>query len=212
VVLAHGMGTGRWAWADEVVALADEARVIVYDRLGYGDTPAPEGYEGTSVAEQGEDLVGLVHELDATPAVLVGRDLAALACLHVLLHHPGLAAGAVLVDPPLFSLVPTATDALTAERIALGELVQRSGPRAAMEAWLGAPTDAPPRAFFADYGGLATLEVTRRALRAVAVPVGVVATATAAGHVRAATAALLDALPTARPAGDVLAAIRGLLG
>jgi len=171
----------------------------------------PEAYEGTSVAEQGEDLAGLVAERDAAPAVLVGADFAALACLHVLLRHPDLAAGAVLVDPPLLSLVPTATDALTAERIALGEVVQRSGPRAAMESWLGAPTDAPPRAFFADYGGLATLGVTRRELRAIAVPVAVVVTPGAPGHVRGAARELLAALSAGREADDVVAAVRGLL-
>jgi pimeloyl-ACP methyl ester carboxylesterase len=211
VVLAHGMGTGRWEWAEEAATLAREARAIAYDRRGYGGSPPPEAYEGTSVAEQGEDLAGLVVEREAAPAVLVGRDLAALACLHVLLRHPELAAGAVLVDPPLLSLVPTATDALTAERIALGEHVQRSGPRGAMEAWLGGRTDASPRAFFADYGGLATLEVTRRQLRGIRSPVAVFVTPDAPGHVRAAAAALLAELSAGREADDVVAAVRTLI-
>jgi pimeloyl-ACP methyl ester carboxylesterase len=205
------MGGSRAAWADEAATLADGARAITYDRRGYGGSPSPEAYEGTSVAEQGEDLAGLVAERDAAPAVLVGRDFAALACLHVLLRHPALAAGAVLVDPPLLSLVPTAIDALTAERIALGEIVQRAGPRAAMEAWLGRPTDAPPRAFFADYGGLATLEVTRRELRAIRSPVAVIVTPGAAGHVGAAAAALLATLSAGRKEDDVVTAVRALI-
>jgi pimeloyl-ACP methyl ester carboxylesterase len=211
VVLAHGMGSDRSAWSEEAATLADAARTIAYDRRGYGGSPMPEAYEGTSVAEQGEDLAGLVAERQAAPAVLVGRDFAALACLHVLLRHPELAAGAVLVDPPLLSLVPTATDALTAERIALGEIVQRSGPRAAMEAWLGRRTDAPARAFFADYGGLATLEVTRRELRAIRSPIAVIATSDATGHVRAAAGALLAALSAGREADDVVTAVRALI-
>ncbi|HEY2637020.1 MAG TPA: alpha/beta fold hydrolase [Solirubrobacteraceae bacterium] len=210
-MLVHGMGMGAAAWADEVAELAGGARVLVVDRRGYGATPAPEPYGSTTVAEQAEDLVRTIEAAGAAPAVLAGADFGALACLDLLLRHPAPARAAVLADPPLLSLVPEATDALAAEKVALEERLRDDGPRAAMEAWLGHPTDAAPTAFFADYGGLATLTVTRRELRALRRPIRVVTTSRAPAHVRAAAAALLRILPDAAPASDVAGAVRELL-
>jgi pimeloyl-ACP methyl ester carboxylesterase len=214
VVLVHGMGTGAGAWAPVVEALAPAARVIVYDRRGYGTSVAPEGYGSTTVPEQGEDLAALVRALDAAPAVLGGIDFGALACLDVLLRHPELARAAVLVAPPLLALVPEATDALAAERIALEERLREGGPRAAMEAWLGHASDADPAAFFADYGGLASLPVSRRELRAIAQPVAVLAPSGAPPHVAAAAAALVRALHRGSwvEGDDPVAALRVALG
>ena len=68
-----------------------------------------------------------------------------------------------------------------------------------MEAWLGHPApDIPPRAFFADYAGLATLEVSRRALRAIEVPVTVLPGPRAEPHVVLAARRLAELLPHGR--------------
>jgi pimeloyl-ACP methyl ester carboxylesterase len=211
VLLVHGMGASAADWAQEAEALAPEARVLLPDRRGYGATPAPEPYGATTVAEQAEDLAALLRATGAAPAVAVGADFAALAVLDLAQRHGDLVRAAVLVDPPVFALVPEATDALTAEKIALEERLRDAGPRAAMEAWLGRPSHASPIAFFADWTGLATLELSRRALRALEVPMAVVITARAPAHVRAAADALLPLLPRGQAAGDVVAAVRALL-
>jgi pimeloyl-ACP methyl ester carboxylesterase len=211
VVLVHGMGASSAAWAEEAAALEGVARVLLPDRRGYGATPAPEPYGSTTVTEQAEDLAGLVRITGAAPAVMVGADFAALPVLDLLERHGDLIRAAVLVDPPVYALVPEATDALTAEKIALEERLRDDGPRAAMEAWLGRPSDAAPTAFFADWTGLATLSVSRRVLRGLDAPVAVVTTARAPAHVRAAAAALLGLLPRATAADDVVAAVRALL-
>ena len=208
------MGEDSRRWASAQAALSGSARVVTYDRRGYGASPMPEPYEGTTAAEQGEDLVRVIERHEAAPALLGGVDVGALACLHVLLHRPGLARGAVLVAPPVYALVPGAADVLTAERIAIGEKLHEAGPRGAMEAWLGRPApDVDPRAFFADYAGLSTLPVSRRALRALDVPVVVLPGERPQTHETAAARALAGTLGRGREeaGGDPLTALQELL-
>jgi 3-oxoadipate enol-lactonase len=198
-VLAHGRGEDARAWAPVREALDGRARVIAYDRRGYGGSPAPEPYHGTSAAEQGEDLLRVIEAHAAPPVVLAGRDMGALAALWVLLRRPRLVRAAVLEAPPLFALVPEATGPLGAERTALGERLAKAGPRGAMEGWLGHPApDVDPRAFFADYAGLATLEVSRRELRGIAQPVIVLPGERSEAHVALAAQRLAEVLPAGR--------------
>ncbi|HEX8086363.1 MAG TPA: alpha/beta hydrolase [Solirubrobacteraceae bacterium] len=219
VVLVHGMASSGADWE----ASGAEGRFVAYDRRGYGDSTAPDPYTRTTVNEQAEDLAGLVSALDAAPALLVGADFGALVVLDVLLRHRALARAAVLVDPPLYQFAPETTEALSAERLALEDALREGGPEEAVERWLRAraPTAAPDRlararrdarAFFADYGGLATLPLTRGDLRGLALPLGVVAgTAEPAGAAASARPpslaagpadALLRLAPHARAFGD----------
>jgi len=218
VLLVHGMGEDRRAWAGVAGALEDGARAIAYDRRGYGGSGAPEPYQATSVAEQTEDAAALLSALDARPAVACGVDLGALVVIDLLLRHPGAVRAAVLVDPAAFPLVPDANEALAAERALLERTLRADGPPAAVAAWRAARgrPDVPPAtpaAFFADYGGQATLPLTRRALRALTAPIAILDTPAAPPHVRAAADALAALLPSAarETAADPAAAIRALL-
>jgi pimeloyl-ACP methyl ester carboxylesterase len=218
VLLVHGMGTDHSAWAPTVAALAPDARVIAYDRRGYGASGAPMPYERTTVAEQAEDALALLRALDAGPAVGVGIDLGALVVLDLLLRHPDAVRAAVLVDVPAFPLVAEATEALANERSALEHALRTDGVASAVAAWRtlrgqppGRPT--PARAFFADFGGQTTLELSRRQLRVLDVPVVVLDTAGAPDYVRAAADALAALLPGARRGAvqDPAVAVRALL-
>ena len=60
VVVVHDMGADRTSCSLDPPG----ARVIAYDRRGYGGSGAPEPYAATIVAEQAEDLAAL---LDASP-------------------------------------------------------------------------------------------------------------------------------------------------
>jgi pimeloyl-ACP methyl ester carboxylesterase len=213
-VLVHGMGEDGRTWAPAVEALRDVARVVVYDRRGYGESPIPEPYEGTTAVEQGEDLAAVVEGRGIAPAVLCGQDVGALAVLYLLTAKPRLARAAVLVAPPVYAFVGGAADVLTAERIAIGEKLHDAGPRAAMESWLGRPApDVDPRAFWADYAGIASLPLSRRELRRVTTPVVVLPGARPEPHDALAATALAATLGAAReePGGDPVPAIRGLL-
>lgn len=203
-VLVHGMASSRADWP-----AIDAGRVVAYDRRGYGASGAPDPYTRTTVNEQAEDLAALVEALDAAPALLVGADFGALVVLDVLLRHARLARAAVLIDPPLHQFTPEATEVLSAERLALEEALREGGPREAVARWVAARGADPARverargdarAFFADYGGLATLPLTRGDLRGLAVPIGVVGPA----------AALLELAPQARAFEDWREAVSAL--
>jgi pimeloyl-ACP methyl ester carboxylesterase len=97
-------------------ALAPRARAISYDRRGWGDSTAPEGYRRTTVEEQSEDAAVLLESAKAAPAVVVGAGIGAIVALDLLLRRPDLVAGTLLVEPPVLQLLPMATEALSGDR------------------------------------------------------------------------------------------------
>ncbi len=211
VVLVHGLAGSAAEWEDGQAALAASGlRVLAYDRRGYGGSSAPSPYTGTTVEEQAEDLAALLAALGLGPAVVVGRNVGALVALDLAKRHPGRVRGLVLAAPPLFAFVPEAAEVLAAERARLEEAVRAGGPGDAVAGWLGPGADpaavararASALAFFADYAGQATWPVTRRELRAFAVPAVVVTAPGDPAHVQAAADRLAELLPRSRRARD----------
>jgi pimeloyl-ACP methyl ester carboxylesterase len=221
VLLVHGIASDAQALAPVAEALSAQARVIAYDRRGYGDSGAPEPYHGTTVEEQAEDAAALLRALDAGPALVCGDGFGALVALDLAKRHRPLVAGIVLSNPPLFMFVPEATEQLSAQEGELEEAVRTGGPEAGVEAWLGGrvPPDAlarakaAHRAFFADYAGLASWPAGRRELRALDVPAVVLTGPWSPPHIVAAAEALAGLLPDVQRAtdGDLVAAARRLL-
>lgn len=223
VLLIHGMAADRQALAPlaaEIAATGLGARALVYSRRGYGSSSAPEPYLGTTVAEQSEDAVAVLRSLDAAPAIVVGEDFGALVALDLLLRRGDLVSGAVLADPPLFALVPDAARELAEWQEGLREAVADGGPAAGVERWLAGRVEgedlerarAAHGAFFADVAGLASLPVTRAALRAIEQPVVVLTGADSSPATVAAADALAALMPRARRAldGDVAGAAGAL--
>jgi 3-oxoadipate enol-lactonase len=220
VLLVHGLASDAEAQAPVAEALAADARVVAYDRRGYGGSGAPEAYAGTTVEEQAEDAAALLRALDAAPAVVAGDGFGALIALDLMKRHGGLVRAAVLSDPALFALVPAATEVLSLQRKEIEDAVRAGGPGAGVEAWLAGRADpdalerarAAHRAFFADYAGVATWSVSRRELRALAQPAVVLTGPASPRHVAAAADALARLLPAATRAtdGDAAAAARAL--
>ena len=221
VLLVHGMASDAQALAPLATALVAQARVIVYDRRGYGSSGAPEPYQATTVEEQAEDAAAVLRRLEAAPALVCGDGFGALIALDLMKRHRALVRGAVLSNPPLFMFVPAATEQLAAQRAELEAAVRKGGPGAGVEAWLGGRVDdealARARAahlgFFADYAGLASWPVSRRELRALDVPAVVLTGPWTPPHILEAAEALAELLPSARRAedGDLAAAARDLL-
>ncbi|MEA2323700.1 MAG: hypothetical protein QOD81_3550, partial [Solirubrobacteraceae bacterium] len=157
----------------------------------------------------------------AAPAIVAGIGFGALVALDLVKRHGGLVRAVVLSDPALYALVPEATEVLSTQRAAIEEAVRASGPEAGVQAWLGERAEGEAlrrartahRAFFADYAGLATWPVTRRELRAMALPAVVLTGSASASHVVAAADALERLLPAATRAhdGDLAAAVAALL-
>jgi pimeloyl-ACP methyl ester carboxylesterase len=221
VLLVHGLAADARSLEGLADALRDVARVISYDRRGYGASGAPEPYTGTTVMEQAQDAAELLAALGIGEAVIAGDGFGALVALDLLHRHPGLARAAVLADPPLLAFVPAATEGLGAQRQRVDEALRERGPEAGVEAWLGGRVRgealqrarASYRGFYADFAGLASWPATRGDLRALAQPTVVLTSPATAPAVRAAAERLVELLPAVMRAddGDLAAATRLLL-
>jgi pimeloyl-ACP methyl ester carboxylesterase len=116
VLLVHETAASGAVWDAVADALADRARAISYDRRGWGNTSAPEGYRRTTIEEQSEDAVALIESAEAAPAVVAGAGVGAMVALDLLLRRPDLVAATLLVEPPVLQLLPMATEALSDDR------------------------------------------------------------------------------------------------
>jgi pimeloyl-ACP methyl ester carboxylesterase len=104
LVFVHGM-CGRGAvWAGQVERLSDEFTCVTYDRRGHGSSG--HGAASHSVPLHGDDFAGLVTALGLAPAIYVGSSGGARIGVDVVLRHSDVLAGAVLSEPPIFSLKP----------------------------------------------------------------------------------------------------------
>jgi pimeloyl-ACP methyl ester carboxylesterase len=135
VVLIHETATSSAAWTKLSEAIAERGRAIRYDRRGWGQSTAPDGYRGTTVEEQSEDAAALIEALRLPEATVCGAGLGAVIALDLLLRRPELIAGAVLIEPPLLQLLPAATESLSADRRAL-EAAAGEGRDAIVELYL----------------------------------------------------------------------------
>lgn len=221
VLVVHGMAGPSPILRQVPPALGSAARMISYDRRGYGASQAPEPYERTTVQEQAEDAAALLAALGAGPAVLCGADFGALVCLDLALRHPRLVSGSVLLGPPLLWLVPQGSEELAAEREVLEAALRDGGRAEAVAAWLGPAAD-PARleqaagcaaAFFADWAGLSTWPATRRELRGIETSLVVLDGEREAPAFGAAADALAALAPNARrePGADPVPALRAMI-
>jgi pimeloyl-ACP methyl ester carboxylesterase len=104
LVFVHGM-CGRGAvWAGQVERLSDRFTCVTYDRRGHG--ASGDADEVHSVPLHGDDFAELVKALGLPPAIYVGSSGGARIGADVVLRYPELLAGAVLSEPPVFSLNP----------------------------------------------------------------------------------------------------------
>ena len=126
VLLVHDTATTAVVWDQLARALEPEARAIAYDRRGWGGSSAPDEYTRTTVEEQSEDAAALLESVADGRAVICGAGLGAVVALDLLLREPVLVAGAVVIEPPLFQLLPLATEALSEDRSRL-ELAAAGG-------------------------------------------------------------------------------------
>jgi pimeloyl-ACP methyl ester carboxylesterase len=221
VLLVHGLAADARSLEGLADALRDVARVISYDRRGYGASGAPSPYGGTTVEEQAEDAAAVLAAAGDGPAVAAGVGFGALVALDLLRRHRGLVRAVALADPPLFQLVPEATEDLAGTFGRLQEAVRTGGPEAGVEAWLGSDADAGElararaahRAFFADWAGLSSWPATRPELRRLDGPAVVVTGPGTPAPVLAAADRLAALLPRSRRAtdGDLAGAARSLL-
>jgi pimeloyl-ACP methyl ester carboxylesterase len=110
VVLAHGFPELAYSWRHQMRALAKAGfHVLAPDQRGYGGSSKPEVVEAYTVVELCADLIGLLDDVAAERAAIVGHDFGGLVAWAAPLLHPDRFAGvAGLSAPPVpRSRVPT---------------------------------------------------------------------------------------------------------
>jgi len=214
VLLLHGPALDRSSWAETVEALGEGVRALAYDRRGYGESRAYEALRATTVPEQAEDAARVLEARDASPALLCAHDVSALTALDLLIRHPGLVRGAVLVEPAMLSLVAAGREATAELREVIERGAREGGPAGAVEAYLedlgGAAVlerlgperadraRAAARPFAADLASAPAWEYVPRELRALRAPITVVSGSRSPDVRRAAAQALVELVPSAR--------------
>ena len=103
VVLAHGFPELAYSWRHQIPALAAAGyHVLAPDQRGYGGSSRPEAIEDYTIAELTADIAGLLDDVGAERAVLVGHDWGSPVVTNFPLFYPDRVAGvAALSVPPV---------------------------------------------------------------------------------------------------------------
>ena len=215
ILCIHGAGSSTQLWATAVEELSELGRVIAYDRRGCSRSERPQPYERTSVSEHADDAASLLDELDAGPAVIIGRSYGGTVALDMAIHHPDMVRGfAVLEGDAPRELAPATAAWIDAVERRLREVADRDGVGTVGEAlideilgegvWPQLPepmrqvlTENGP-AILAELGGEWWLDADAEALAGVEQPVLLVGAADSRPELREPTEALAKAMPAAR--------------
>jgi len=101
LLLIHGAGAHADLFDGVVQTLAQQHRVIAYDRRGHSRSGSkPAGVKGY-LKRQAQDAAALLSGLDAAPAIVVGWSVGGLIGLCLALEHPDLVTRLVVCEPPL---------------------------------------------------------------------------------------------------------------
>jgi pimeloyl-ACP methyl ester carboxylesterase len=85
--------------------LADECRTVTFDRRANGRSPRPSGWYATTIAEQADDVAGLIEVLGLAPCAVWAGSLGGVVLLELLIRRPGLVSAAIVHEPPLFGVL-----------------------------------------------------------------------------------------------------------
>jgi pimeloyl-ACP methyl ester carboxylesterase len=211
LLFIHGMCGRADVWTGQVERLADQFTCITYDRRGH--TRSTLGTEPESVQTHAADAAALIQALQLSRPVVVGSSGGARIAVELARTRPDLLAGAILSEPPIFTLEPEAGQAFLSE---IGSVVapaaQTGGPRAAVDAFfplacpgLWSMLDEPGRDRLRANGHMMLAEFAGRPYvldghqaTGIDVPALVIAGTTSHPALRAIAATLARTLPHAR--------------
>ncbi|MGI9405501.1 MAG: alpha/beta fold hydrolase [Hyphomicrobiaceae bacterium] len=86
VVMIHGLGMNRDFWQPQIVALARDCHVVVYDIIGHGESPMPD--DDVAMDDMVAQLHGLLRDLEITQTHVIGHSMGALIATGFALAHP----------------------------------------------------------------------------------------------------------------------------
>ncbi|WP_280833001.1 alpha/beta fold hydrolase [Mycolicibacterium frederiksbergense] len=103
VVLAHGFPELAYSWRHQIPALAAAGyHVLAPDQRGYGGSSRPGAIEDYSIVALTADIAGLLDDVGAEKAILVGHDWGSSVVTNFPLFYPDrVAAVAALSVPPV---------------------------------------------------------------------------------------------------------------
>ena len=221
VLLIHETGATSQVWEPLASALEGFARVVGYDRPGWGASPAPQGYARTTIGEQSTHGAAALASADdgagarGGGAVVVGAGLGAVVAIELAVNRAELVAGVVAIEPPLLAFLPSATEQHSADAEAIRDAAQRAGRGAVLDLYRagallalgpgaerlppGARDDGPyaATALLAELGAVPGWELPTSELAALAAPVAIVTCAGTPPMLRDAVAGLAATMPRA---------------
>jgi pimeloyl-ACP methyl ester carboxylesterase len=101
VVLAHGFPELAYSWRHQIQPLAEAGyRVLAPDQRGYGGSSKPDAVDAYNVVELSADIVGLLDDVGAERAVIVGHDFGSVVAWTAPLLHPDRFAAVVGLSVP----------------------------------------------------------------------------------------------------------------
>ncbi|MBI2000809.1 MAG: alpha/beta fold hydrolase [candidate division NC10 bacterium] len=121
LVLLHNDALSLEVWRRLIPHLAEERRVIAYDRRGHGQSEIPPREAPYTVEVLAEDLRGLLDGLEIPEADFFGCSGGAIAALAFALAYPERVRRLILAEPPMLGLRqehPIDTASLRGETIA----------------------------------------------------------------------------------------------
>jgi pimeloyl-ACP methyl ester carboxylesterase len=98
ILLIHGSGFDLCTWGRTYDELAQDHRVVAYNRRGYRGS----GAETRRWADHTEDAAALLRSLDASPATVVAHSAGAIVALELAIRRPELVAALILLDPAVY--------------------------------------------------------------------------------------------------------------
>lgn len=101
MVLCHGFPESWYSWRHQLPALAAAGfHAVAPDQRGYGDTSRPEAIDAYNIFDLTADIVGLVHALGESQAIIVGHDWGSPVAWHCALLRPDIFRAVVLLSVP----------------------------------------------------------------------------------------------------------------
>jgi len=101
VLLAHGFPELAYSWRKQIPVLADAGyHVLAPDQRGYGGSSRPDEVTAYDIVALTGDLAGLLDDVGAPRAVVVGHDWGSPVATNFALLHPDRVAGLVNLSVP----------------------------------------------------------------------------------------------------------------
>lgn len=103
MVLVHGSWGDATEWEQVVPGLSESFQVLVYDRRGHFRSERPD--TAGSVAEDGDDLAGLLEALELSPAHVVTNSFGGNIALGLAIRRPEVFRSLTCHEPPVWGLL-----------------------------------------------------------------------------------------------------------